>query len=296
MIRGADSRKRRLLKRGLALVALVECAALVVIVATRAVNAGNSSAHLAVAAVHHHPTRRRRHRRARASGYPTIPSMIRASAFLETRSGQTAFAVVDTRGHEYGLNMHDHFVSASTVKSMLLVAYLRDLAAQHGTIGASSQALLYPMIHVSDNRAAEAVWHLVGNAGLEHVAHDADMTDFVFGADWANESISAADMARFFYRMDSLIPHQFRGYARQLLSGIDETQSWGIPVAARPAWTVFFKGGWRLTGRGQLVSQIARLERPGHRVAIAVMTDGDPSMGYGIETIQGVAERLLGRV
>ena len=39
---------------------------------------------------------------------------------------------------------------------------------------------------------------------------------------------------------------------------------------------------------------IHRLHKRGERLAIAVMTDGDPSMEYGIETIEGVAKRLLG--
>ena len=64
-------------------------------------------------------------------------------------------------------------------------------------------------------------------------------------------------------------------------------------MARRRGWTVFFKGGWRGTELGQLVHQVARVQRPRTRVAIAVMTDGDPTMGYGIETIGGVAARLL---
>jgi hypothetical protein len=140
------------------------------------------------------------------------------------------------------------------------------------------------------------VWTRVGDDGLTDVARAAGMRDFSFGANWANESMSPADMARFFYRMDSLIPRRFRGYARQLLSDIDPTESWGIPAAGRPRhWRVYFKGGWRRTGDGQLVSQVARLERQHRRIAIAVMTVEDPSMGYGEETIAGVTSRLLGR-
>ena len=78
------------------------------------------------------------------------------------------------------------------------------------------------------------------------------------------------------------------------MSGIASYQSWGIPAATRHhGWTVFFKGGWRGTDRGQLVHQVARLEKDGQVVTIAVLTDGDPSMAYGIETIRGAAERAL---
>lgn len=93
--------------------------------------------------------------------------------------------------------------------------------------------------------------------------------------------------------MDSLIPCPFRSWARSLLSGIDPAQSWGIPAVGGAGWTVFFKGGWRLTGTGQLVSQIARLEHGRKRVAIAVMTSADPSMAYGIQTIETVTQELL---
>jgi hypothetical protein len=59
-------------------------------------------------------------------------------------------------------------------------------------------------------------------------------------------------------------------------------------------WTVFFKGGWRGTSRGQLVHQVARLEKGRTTFSVAIMTDGDPSMGYGINTITGVMQRLPG--
>ena len=88
-----------------------------------------------------------------------------------------------------------------------------------------------------------------------------------------------------------LIPKRFRRYARGLLSGIAREQSWGIPAAARPRFNVFFKGGWN-PARGR-VHQVARLERGKTRIAIAVLQDGTPSMGYGEATIAGVTRRLL---
>lgn len=228
------------------------------------------------------------------AGYPGPDAVAVAAHYLGRRSGYTSFAVVDSEGRISGRHLHRTFVSASVVKAMLLVAYLRKLAAEHRGLDATSRSVLEPMIHVSDNNAATAVWELDGDSRLRALARHAGMTDFSIEGFWANAQISAADQARYFFEMESLIPRRFRNFANHLLSHIAGYESWGIPEVARPrGWRVFFKGGWRGTGRGQLVHQIARLQRPHQQVAIAVMTDGDPSMGYGIDTIQGVASRLL---
>jgi hypothetical protein len=228
-------------------------------------------------------------------GFPSARAIASAAGYLGGRTGRTAFAVVDSEGRLSGVHEHWTFVSASVVKAMLLVAYLRQLHSrgQHYVDGFSN-SFLYPMINVSDNNAAAQCWSYVGDGGLYELAHAAGMTDFSIVGIWANAQISAADQARYFFEMDSLIPGEFRGYARSLLSTIAGDESWGIPAVARGrGWTVFFKGGWRGTGLGQLVHQSARLERPRVTFGMAVLTDGDPSMGYGIDTIQGVTGALL---
>jgi hypothetical protein len=228
-------------------------------------------------------------------GYPAPAAVARASSYLATRTGRTAFAVIDSEGRLSGVNVHSTFVSASVVKAMLLVAYLRRLDArgQH-YVDSYSNSFLYPMINVSDNDAATKTWSIVGNAGLYAVAAAAHMTDYSVYTDWASSQISAADQARFFFKMDSLIPREFVGYANRLLSTVAAYESWGIPAVARPqGYQVWFKGGWRTTGLGQLVHQVARVQGHGRTFSIAVMTDGDPSMGYGIGTIQGVTGALL---
>src|SRR3954465_1974856 len=229
-------------------------------------------------------------------GYPS-PARIRAAAkYQGARAGFTAFGVVDSEGRLSGRHVHRTFVSASVIKAMILVAYLRKVDAAHRRPGSSDRAVLHPMIHVSDNHAATVAQSRVGNARIHTVARKAGMTDFSLSGIWASAHFSAADQAKFFFKQDSLIPKQFRRYARSLLSHISGAQSWGIPHVARAdGWHVFFKGGWRGTGRGQLVHQIARLEQGHTKFAMAVMTDGDPSMGYGITTIQGVTAKLLSR-
>ena len=157
------------------------------------------------------------------------------------------------------------------------------------------------MINVSDNNAATTCWSIVGDAGLYAVAKAAGMTRFAvdttasWGGEWGASLITAADQAKFFFEMDSLMPREFVGYARFLLSHIAGYESWGIPAIARPL-------GLHRVLQGGLAPEPGRLprapDRPAReatagRFSIAVMTDGDPDMDYGIDTIQGVTAALL---
>jgi hypothetical protein len=228
-------------------------------------------------------------------GFPGPAAVGRARSYLARRAGRTAFAVVDSEGRLAGVHVHWRFPTASVVKAMLLTAYLRRLnALGRRHVDPTSQSFLYPMIHISDNNAATRCWSIVGDRGLYAVARAAGMRDFSVSGLWGTALLSPSDQARFFFKMDQLIPRQFVGYARFLLSTIDPSQSWAIPQVARPrGYKVFFKDGSEPTGLGQLVHQVARLE--GHRrtIAMAIMTDGDPTMAYGIATIAGVARSLL---
>ena len=226
--------------------------------------------------------------------YPSPAAVAAARRYLEGRSGRTAFAVVDSAGRLSGLNVREHFRTASVVKVMMMIAYLQRLAAERRGLEGADTALLYPMIHISDNEAASAVYAIVGERALARVAGEAGMQDYARGIGWwAYTQTSAADQARLMTALARLIPARFWGYARYLMSTIEPSQSWGVPAVARPGWQVFFKTG-QLPEEG-LYNEVALLERGPVRFGVAVLTDGDPSMEYGQQTIAGVGAELISR-
>lgn len=234
-------------------------------------------------------------RRITQKPYPSRRRIRAAQRWIAKRSGRKAFAVVDDKRHLAGFKIHSRFHSASVVKSMLLVAYLRKLGRERRGLDDDDEGVLYPMIHSSDNDAASEALERVGERALNGVARASQMRDYVpGGATWGFTEVSAADLARFFFNQDRLIPKRFDGYARWLLSTIEASESWGIPAVARPEFDVFFKGGWLPEVEG-LVNQAGRLERPGIKFSLAVLSTHDPSMEYGEGTIEGVTRRLLGR-
>lgn len=215
-----------------------------------------------------------------------------AKRYARARGGAVSFAVIDAGGVTWGRDEHEGFHSASVVKSMLLAAELRRLDAAGLPLDDETKAVLTSMITISDNDAATTIYGRVGDAGLYAVAAKAGMHDFEVATSWGYAQISAADMALLFSDLDGVLPGRFASFGKGLLGSIIPEQSWGVPAVAE-RWKTRFKGGWRETESGQLVSQAAELRRPGTTLGLAILTDGSPSMSYGIDTLEGVAARLL---
>jgi hypothetical protein len=227
------------------------------------------------------------------NGFPYPYRVRNAASYLRSRAGYTGFAVMDSEGRLSGQDIHRTFVSASVVKAMLLVAYLSRRGIRGHRLSAASRSVLHPMITRSDNAAASRVFATIGTRGLARLARRAGMHHFAPSYAWGDTRIAAADQARFFYRIDRLVPRRHRGYARGLLRSVVPYQRWGIPRALPRRTRVYFKGGWRPAGSGWIVHQVALLERGRRRMSLAVLTDRDRSEGYGHETIRGIAARLL---
>jgi hypothetical protein len=230
-----------------------------------------------------------------AAPYPDRGQMDAVRDYLKQREGVVGVGVIDSQGDVRGVHDRRRFVTASVIKAMLLVSYLRNVAHQERGLTSYERSRLRPMITVSSNRAATWTYYRVGNAALRRLARRADMDQFsICCSSWTYATFSARDQAKFFWRLERLTPRRFRKYATGLLHSVVRRQSWGIPSVARPrGFSVFFKGGWRRTGRGKLVHQASFIRYGGTGFSLAVLTDGNPSTSYGIATIAGVARRIL---
>jgi hypothetical protein len=231
--------------------------------------------------------------------YPS-PAAVRRAREFAARWGDVSFAVIDGSLGLRGYDETRQFSSASASKALLLAAQLRALQQEKEPLDSGTRALLEPMITYSDNDAASGVYARVGDVGLEEVADRAGMRDFeVDPGFWGGAQITAADLARFYFRLERNLGARYRDYGLRLLAGITPTQRWGIPAAAGRSWRIWFKGGWRPSGEegttGAVTHQGALLvHKGGQRLAIAVLSNESPGAGAGYDAIEGITARLLG--
>jgi hypothetical protein len=226
-----------------------------------------------------------------ASAQRWQPDVLRAAAWAASRQGSVTFAV-RTGDRLRGRGLDRQVPSASVIKAMFMVTYLRQASVRDRPLEAADRALLAPMIRRSDNVAATRVRDLVGNAAVVRLAKDAGMTRFEIASVWGRSLITARDQTRFFLGVEDLLPERHRAYALRLLRTIVPSQRWGMGAVIPDGWPLHFKGGWG-SGTGAVDHQVGLLRRAEHRVAIAVLTTGSPSHAYGKATLRGVSRRLM---
>jgi hypothetical protein len=215
-----------------------------------------------------------------------------ASSYAQKRAGRVTFAV-RTPKRLYGSGINRVVPSASVLKAMLLVAYLRRHSVRDRRLRRADRRLLTPMVRWSDNSSASLIRDVVGNAGLRRLARRARMRRFrPVVSPWGLSRINAADQAHFFFRIDRFVPRRHRRTALRLLGSIVRPQRWGIGRERPPGWALYFKGGWG-SGSGAVDHQVALLRRGRRRFSVAILTTNSPSHAYAKRTLRGVARRLL---
>jgi hypothetical protein len=219
------------------------------------------------------------------------PGLEAARAYVAARAGTISFAVRTPR-RLYRSHAYRSYPSASVVKAMLMVAYLNSRSVRGRKLNGSDRALLDPMVRWSDNVAASRVRDFVGNGALDRLARRVGMRRFATAPSWGSTQITAAGQSKLLLRIDRYVVRRHRKRALWLLRSIVPEQRWGIGRVHPRGWTVRFKGGWG-DGDGEVDHQVAQLRRGKRRLAVAVLTAGNPSHAYGKRTLQGVARRLL---
>jgi beta-lactamase class A len=218
------------------------------------------------------------------------------------RHGRESFVAVEVDDPGAGvvcqLDSAAHFDSASVVKVTILATLLRDAQAAHRSLTGRERALAWAMITRSDNGAASALWDEDGRTRLQRFLDAAGMTHTVLGpgAAWGLTRITAADETRLLWLLlqpDRVLDTSSRDYALALMADVIPGQRWGAPAGAPKSLVVHVKNGWLpLAPYGWRINSLGGFTGHGQKYSIVVLTQDNPSMAYGVDTVERIAEAV----
>jgi Beta-lactamase enzyme family len=221
--------------------------------------------------------------------------------YVAQRAGTVLAAVYDVRtGQTWLLGNGPAQDEASVVK----LDILETLLSASGGAGLSSddQGLAQQMIENSDNDAATSLWYAAGGtAGVSAYDDRAGLTgtsastcvvcdDFPWPG-WGLSTTVPGDQIRLLRQLITpgpLLTAAERGYALSLLENVTPDQAWGISGGVPAGVTVALKNGWLPLGDDNTDWQVNSegwVSGDGRDYLISVLTTGNPTEQYGIDTI-----------
>jgi beta-lactamase class A len=213
---------------------------------------------------------------------------------LNARSGAISASVLDlTTGATYQYRPGETDITASIVKAEILGTLLTQAQGAHRSLTATEQATATQMIGDSDNDSATDLWNEVGGAPAVQAFDNAvGMASTTADVAWGFTTTTAADQVTLLdhlVRSSSVLSDASRAYELGLMENVTPSQAWGVSAGVAQGATVALKNGWLPVGDGWTVNSIGWVSGLGRDYLIAVTTSGDPSMGYGINSISEVS-------
>jgi len=236
----------------------------------------------------------------------TVDNQAGQKAAQQASSGNTkvGYALYDSTGKKLAsYNDTSENYGASITKSMLLVAYLKQIGS--GSLSSEAKNELTNMIENSDNPAANWVYsHLTnGSSAVNGVASAAGMSGFQLNNSsdpvyvLGQSKITANDFAQFFSKIDTLFPPEQKDFALNLLSHLSAADQNGLLQAGLPG-TVYSKEGWKsesvgLEGAPYIVNQAAQFSSNGTTYGVAVTVGGTSDRDSGETIVKAVVSALI---
>ena len=215
------------------------------------------------------------------------------TAALRGRQSAVGLAVSDpATGLACELDASRQFDSASVVKATILAALLhRDAQPDEAERLEATQ-----MITESDNDAASDLWGDVGPTAMEQFLGLADMTQTVPGPGgyWGLTQVTARDQMRLLHLLitpNGVLDNAARSYELGLMSEVEAAQRWGVSAGVPAGSTIELKNGWlpRAT-LGWRINSIGCVSGNRPKYCLVVLTDDNPTMAYGVQTVSAVSE------
>lgn len=233
-----------------------------------------------------------------AGAGPLQQLSLAADTYLVGRTGDVGVAVVAPgRRLVYGARSGARLPLASVAKLAIMVTVLDRSIRAHQQLTARELTLLEAMLAHSDNDAASTLWDSVGGAAVRRYLHSIGLTDFEPGAGvhWGASVDTAADIARLLAGLadGSILDASHRALALVLMSRVDPSQRWGVTAGLPPGAMLAFKNGWNELSDGEWQLNSAGVVLPGRvdrAYALVVLTQAQPNLQYGLQTIQHLAE------
>jgi hypothetical protein len=214
--------------------------------------------------------------------------------YVATRNDNVTVAVQNIRTGQvlqFRPGVIEH--TASTLKVDILATLLGQTQAAGRSLTPAEQALAVPMIEDSLDSAADALWGQLGPAAVGAFERSAGMAATTPATDgiWGTTTTTALDrlaMIRTLAQPNGLLTDASRDYVLNLMEHINPAQDWGATGGVPPRVTVALKNGfavingWQINTAGWVVGD-------GRHYYVAVLTDGNATEDYGIDTVNAVS-------